>query len=235
MESVSILRNILKLQYHINDMIDKDWLSNNHDFDSAILCESAELIESLAYKWWKKGEVDEFNSKLEIIDILHFIISKVITIDYSVKTELIDHSSYNFDPDQLATWGMLWLTMSESGSTFNRDELISSTKKLVKNTIGSSNLPVILKSVDVLLSHSGMTYEEIYQLYLMKNTLNKFRVSHGYGDGTYVKNWMYEGKLCEDNYVAYQLTKSLSLEGLSVNESMNSIYNSLSNYYANIK
>lgn len=44
--------------------------------------------------------------------------------------------------------------------------------------------------------------EDVWSLYIIKNTLNGFRKDHGYEDGTYVKFW-YAGK--EDNIVAMEI------------------------------
>ena len=44
--------------------------------------------------------------------------------------------------------------------------------------------------------------ENVWSLYVIKNTLNGFRKDHGYEDGTYVKIW-YTGK--EDNIVAMEI------------------------------
>lgn len=43
----------------------------------------------------------------------------------------------------------------------------------------------------------GMTKEDLYRLYVMKNVLNVFRQKNGYNDGTYIKDW--GGEFAEDN------------------------------------
>ena len=37
--------------------------------------EQAELVDSLDWKWWKKGEFNLNNAKVEIVDIMHFVVS----------------------------------------------------------------------------------------------------------------------------------------------------------------
>ena len=45
------------------------------DFELALRQESAEAIDSLNWKWWKKDEEDWDNIKVELVDMLHFWVS----------------------------------------------------------------------------------------------------------------------------------------------------------------
>lgn len=45
------------------------------EFNLAMQQEQAELIDSLDWKWWKKGENNWDNAKVELVDILHFWVS----------------------------------------------------------------------------------------------------------------------------------------------------------------
>ena len=45
------------------------------DFELAHRQESAEAIDSLNWKWWKKDEDDWDNVKVELVDMLHFWVS----------------------------------------------------------------------------------------------------------------------------------------------------------------
>ena len=47
---------------------------------------------------------------------------------------------------------------------------------------------------------------ELYELYIGKNILNKFRQNHGYKEGSYIKEW--NGK--EDNVVMQEILASRS-------------------------
>jgi dimeric dUTPase (all-alpha-NTP-PPase superfamily) len=44
-------------------------------FDLALKQESAEAIDSLSWKWWKKMDDDWDNVKIELVDMLHFWVS----------------------------------------------------------------------------------------------------------------------------------------------------------------
>ncbi len=50
----------------------RKWFLN---FLLAMQQESAESVDSLDWKWWKKGEDDWDNIKIELVDILHFWVS----------------------------------------------------------------------------------------------------------------------------------------------------------------
>ncbi|MBT5953225.1 dUTPase [bacterium] len=52
--------------------IRKKWFLN---FELALRQESAEAVDSLNWKWWKKDEEDWDNVKIELVDMLHFWVS----------------------------------------------------------------------------------------------------------------------------------------------------------------
>ena len=51
------------------------WLSN---YARAMREEILELDEELLWKWWSKDEIDIQNIRVELIDILHFLVSGMI-------------------------------------------------------------------------------------------------------------------------------------------------------------
>ena len=62
-----------KLYEEIKDPeVRKKWFLN---FELALRQESAEAIDSLNWKWWKKDEEDWDNIKVELVDMLHFWVS----------------------------------------------------------------------------------------------------------------------------------------------------------------
>lgn len=62
-----------KLYEDIKDPeIRRKWFLN---FELALRQESAEAIDSLNWKWWKKDEEDWDNIKVELVDMLHFWVS----------------------------------------------------------------------------------------------------------------------------------------------------------------
>ena len=58
----------------VNDL-PNTWLSN---YSRAMREEIQELDEELLWKWWSKDEIDLQNIRVELIDILHFLVSALI-------------------------------------------------------------------------------------------------------------------------------------------------------------
>ena len=58
----------------VNDL-PNTWLSN---YSRAMREEILELDEELLWKWWSKDEIDIQNIRVELIDILHFLVSALL-------------------------------------------------------------------------------------------------------------------------------------------------------------
>lgn len=58
----------------VNDL-PNTWLSK---YSKAMSEEVSELDEELLWKWWSKDKVDIQNIRVELIDILHFLVSSMI-------------------------------------------------------------------------------------------------------------------------------------------------------------
>lgn len=58
----------------VNDLPNQ-WLSN---YSKAMREEINELDADLLWKWWSKDEIDIQNIRVELIDILHFLVSAMI-------------------------------------------------------------------------------------------------------------------------------------------------------------
>ena len=65
----------------VNDLPNK-WLVN---YSKAIKEELSELDEELLWKWWSKDEIDMQNIRVELIDILHFLISAMMCAGLSAE------------------------------------------------------------------------------------------------------------------------------------------------------
>jgi len=57
------------------------WVLN---YTRAMQQETAELIDSVPWKWWAKyQEFDEQNARVEVVDLFHFLVSLAQTLDMS--------------------------------------------------------------------------------------------------------------------------------------------------------
>ena len=61
-------------QLKVNELPNQ-WLSN---YSTAMREEINELDDDLLWKWWSKDEIDLQNIRVELIDILHFLVSAMI-------------------------------------------------------------------------------------------------------------------------------------------------------------
>lgn len=64
-----------------NDLPNK-WFQN---YLLALQEEAIELKESLLWKWWSKDKIDLQNARVEIIDMLHFLVSLALVADMTAE------------------------------------------------------------------------------------------------------------------------------------------------------
>tara|TARA_A100001015_G_scaffold318284_1_gene437725 strand:+ start:3116 stop:3526 length:411 start_codon:yes stop_codon:yes gene_type:complete len=79
------LKDIFDEQIRLNEKINPDLYTEIDDpeikrqrflqFELALRQESAEAVDSLNWKWWKKDDDDWGNIKIELVDMLHFWVS----------------------------------------------------------------------------------------------------------------------------------------------------------------
>jgi len=205
-------------------------------YDTAILVESAEFIDSFDWKHWKFGKNDFNNAKVELIDLLHFVISLII---YVKKMKDFKYETIN------DLFGNIIYSSKHNGNgevvefvIKNREFDLFKVRVLVNRFIihvmalnnavePSSQVEAANNSMTVLMllmSYLGMEWNEIYELYISKNALNYLRLNNGYQEGTYIKQW---GDV-EDNVVMEEIKNHLLLH----NElSFDNMYKALSDTY----
>ena len=70
----TIMAAVEKNQIMVNEL-PNEWLVN---YSKAIKEELIELDNELLWKWWSKDEIDLQNIRVELIDILHFLVSAMM-------------------------------------------------------------------------------------------------------------------------------------------------------------
>jgi dimeric dUTPase (all-alpha-NTP-PPase superfamily) len=70
----AIYSAVNKSELKVNEL-PNTWLSK---YSKAMSEELKELDEELLWKWWSKDEIDIQNIRVELIDILHFLVSAMI-------------------------------------------------------------------------------------------------------------------------------------------------------------
>ena len=184
---------IVKLQDEMNKEVTPDWRNRGFDWDLAIMDEALEALKSRDWKWWKDSAnygkvVDWDNVKVELIDILHFMISKTIVDgDVSMLYMAIATSENGIDPSQ---------TKDNFFETF-WDQFLMAT--VIHST------PIQVVSLIEAWYKIGSNFDEMFKMYIIKNALNRLRQKYGYKDGNYLKMWGEE----EDNAVQVKLFKDV--------------------------
>lgn len=161
-----------ELNIHTNG---SNWKSMDIPWYRAIFIECSEMMDYLPWKWWKGGKLDLEQLKLELIDILHFGVSDILTNDkhMDIKINHILNAFKYYEVDNIQLEEMIEL--------------------LVKHTLETKHFGITM--FVKLCKKVGLSIEKIYKLYMGKNILNKFRQNNGYKQQTYIKIW--NGK--EDN------------------------------------
>ncbi|WP_444937373.1 dUTP diphosphatase [Microbulbifer sp. JMSA004] len=162
------LQVMLTLQDQINTVVNENWREQNFAWYRAIWVESAELLDHYGWKWWKKQLPEMDQVKLELVDIWHF----------GLSLELQKGS-----PQEVAEIMLKEFAGSEHTAGDFRENLESFTL----NTLATKQFGVA--GFAQLLADAEMSFAELYQRYVGKNVLNRFRQDNGYKDGSYVKNW----------------------------------------------
>jgi len=215
------IKQMLQLQQKLNDNTNgtnwTDGITKNGkkiDWNRCIYMETIELMDSFPWKHWKNvnQKVDIDNTKIELVDIWHFLLSKLLEESFKKDTkieELIDnifkHISYN-------------------GVKSDMNEIFKHCEKLIGFTINKNSCDILLNEFFYLCSMLSLNFDELYKIYLGKNVLNIFRQKNGYKSGNYIKIW----NGVEDNIVMKEFLNNSNLN-------YTSLYNALSCEYLKIK
>jgi len=160
MDLKPLIKLCLETQVELNNVIDKDWMTSVHNWQLAAKAELIELLDHLGeIKWWKHQEPNPQEAFIELVDILHFVVSDLL-IYPKVNNLVFDTLSYYCTAPTIP----------------------KHPKHLVNDQIS-------LKHCFNILKYLNRTPEELFKAYLAKDVLNLFRQANGYKAGTYIKVW----------------------------------------------
>jgi dimeric dUTPase (all-alpha-NTP-PPase superfamily) len=171
---LNAVRTMLDLQDRMNTKVHPEWRQQGFEWYRAAWIECAELMDHAGYKWWKHADPDMEQIQLEVVDIWHFGMSAMICRSGSL--------------DDLAAQIAKDLTATPTESS-----LLEATETLAESCITTQSFST--SAFLGLMAASGLSFEQLYRMYVGKNVLNFFRQDHGYKDGSYIKIW--DGR--EDN------------------------------------
>ena len=200
-----MFKEIVELQNEFNKKVHPNWIEQNYNWNSAIIVESGELLESYGYKWWKSQEQAIENVKVEAIDLLHFVISDYMQQQYNDYHKEFEHG-FDFYTDD---------TFDECRICFSyHDEQQHDMLELIDTL--NQETDSRFSTMKSIFEHLNMSNEDVYLAYIIKNCLNEFRQKHGYKEGTYIKDWNAK----EDNEVAYEIANEWGAEDLTYDQLM---------------
>jgi len=206
---MSKIKSMLMLQQELNDNTNGEGWENGVtkqgkpiDWRRCILLESAELIESYPWKHWKNidAPADKENIKIEVVDIWHFVMSEILKINATTSNKAIEDLIEEIN--SLSNFSILENPSNEIAD--NHFEQIANIENFIKILLNSQDWQEMTDSYFFIVSQSGLNLDSLYQLYIGKNILNKFRQDNGYKDGSYKKIW--DGK--EDNVIMQEILMS---------------------------
>jgi dimeric dUTPase (all-alpha-NTP-PPase superfamily) len=131
------------------------------------------MLDHFGWKWWKKQDADLDQVRLELVDIWHFALSELlrqggVSDDVADALASVTPLASATDEDQA---GAFRLAIEELAGSCLRTR--------------SFELQPFIDAMAAL----PMTLEELFDLYIGKNVLNRFRQNHGYKTGEYRKLW----------------------------------------------
>ena len=186
---------MLKLQDHLNSMINPAWVTSGSRFLRAAFVESAEALEHHGWKWWKKQTIDLPQVQMELVDILHFYLSHtIVQAGGSIEGAAAELMRDLAGPGTVTLDGAM-----RELATLDVPELLELIGGLA--VCGRASFKVLERT----MTACEMGWNDAYTQYVSKNVLNLFRQRHGYKEGTYIKIWNGE----EDNVVLARLMSAL--------------------------
>lgn len=229
------MKNKLKEMLVLQDKLNTDtnwenwklWITNKGkiiNWKRCIYMELAEAIDSVSWKHWKNVEwgIDYQNFKIELVDIWHFLMSELI-VQIRDTEELAEFIEKNSDYKSKIKLPLEWKIENNS----ELDDIIEPYENLMALSLLKINdkdyLSDFIKAFFIAIDSASLDFDELYDLYIWKNVLNKFRQDHGYKEWTYIKVWNWE----EDNVVMQRILKDTKW--------FSDIYNELKKIYITLK
>jgi dimeric dUTPase (all-alpha-NTP-PPase superfamily) len=210
MQTQNSINEMLAMQNALNDMTNgagwrngKTALGKVIDWRRCIIMETAELIDSYPWKHWKAvdAQIDIENARVELVDIWHFLLSLALeNFELEKAAGLLNNALILSQQSQKITRELTTIEQVKIHETMMRIALESVQ-------VSESYLSALTKAFFNACKVADLDFDSLYQIYMAKNVLNKFRQDHGYKEGTYLKEW--NGK--EDNVVMFEIIAKMSI------------------------
>ncbi len=197
---------LLDAQDKLNSAFDcPEWRSKHHPFHRYIWVEVGEFLEHHGHAFhYKKPAENRPQAVIELVDILHFILSLEL----------------QFSREPSALYDVLSNTLAEDIPK-TPDSVIACADFLAD--LATSQNSLLFPAFCKLFIAYEVDFDELFNLYMLKYTLNQFRIDNGVTEGRYTKVW--DG--VEDNTILMQLHETHD-------DDFPAIYEELSKRYADI-
>ena len=199
---------MLTLQNEINCKVNLNWKEAGYPWLRAAWVECAEMMDYLGYKWWKQQEINKVQAQMELVDVMHFILAESIICGYTAE-----------DLEFLLTKDLQYISPDKDTLKVIEDLVYA----LLSND-GECYEEHYITIFALLCDQLDLSFDDLYNKYIGKNVLNKFRQANGYKEGTYIKIWSNK----EDNYYLEQILIKLPLD---IKDIESYIYNELAILY----
>ena len=198
---------MLQLQNQLNNATNgENWVDgitkNNKkiNWKRCIYMETAEMVDSFAWKHWKNidDETNWENLKIEIVDVWHFIMSLAIERYNQELKGIIEDLAIDISDKE-----SFYLIDNNDEIYEKSDVILEKIEDIMRNVLSkeSFDLDKLINDFFILAHISGLNLNSLYKLYVGKNILNQFRQDNGYKEGKYIKIWNNE----EDNVIMQRL------------------------------
>lgn len=200
-ERILTMKDLIEEQDQLNEFTVPKWkkvMTPDHYLTQMVI-ESVELLcdSGIQYKWWSKPvpleKFNEWNVKIELIDMLHFYLSMVQLESKRRGVDIEKFTEFYFGKDAAELFNNHEVKFSELlednrvvYSTYInilRGLLFVSTDELTTDVFHIVAYAVFQSLVCAV----GLNTQELSAIYTAKCTLNRVRQTSGYKDGSYVK------------------------------------------------
>lgn len=167
---------------------DSKWLefgaSKKFDYSLAAVQELAEFNDSYGYSWWSKNfKQDLSNCKVELVDVLHFILSQALVVVFPRTDTILTTITLCADHMEMGHDESHWYEASARNAS-QANVTLHLSKKLMHHLCSSAeSLPGMWATFFALCHSIGMEVEELNARYMAKSALNAFRQQNGYRTG----------------------------------------------------
>ena len=227
------LRLLLANQLSLNYATFPDWkarlASGDVEYGTAFLGELIEFKVSTGYEKWKKTTVDPVNQFVELIDALHFL----LTIGFGRHHQLLSTriatrpipltDEYCID----SLLGVFKLGESlhhlSQSTRFGRNlsafqtlvmcaTMLDSERSVPPTIFSYAFLECMFYLGALFSTHCNASADKVFNGYMAKSALNRFRQANGYKAGAYKKMWTIDGVSGEDNYFLFNRLHTMTEE-----------------------